>query len=311
MLKYIYSRICLLITLLIMSNLTDAQSLKVSSGKVERWSNFSSKYVVARNIDVWLPEDYSISKHYAVLYMHDGQMLFDSTITWNHQEWMVDETITELIKEHKIKDCIVVGIWHDDRLRHSEYFPQKPFEMLTEEQRKYIISAIRPNGFVVFNDTVRSDNYLKFIVEELKPFIDTKYATLKDKANTFIAGSSMGGLISMYAICEYPNVFGGAGCLSTHWPGIFTLDNNPVPDIFIQYMQTHLPSPKDHLFYFDYGTATLDSLYPGIQRKVDEVMKAKGYTSANWITKEFPGEDHSEKSWSRRLNYPLEFLLRK
>jgi len=65
------------------------------------------------------------------------------------------------------------------------------------------------------------------------------------------------------------------------------------------------------LFYFDYGTATLDSLYPGIQGKVDEVMKAKGYTSHNWITKAFPGEDHSEKSWSKRLNYPLEFLLRK
>lgn len=303
--------ICLMTIFLMMTNSIDSQTLNVSSGKVIRWSNFSSKYVVARNIDVWLPEDYNSNTHYAVLYMQDGQMLFDSAITWNHQEWMVDETISALIKQQKIKNCIVVGIWHDDKLRHSEYFPQKPFEILNEQQRKTLMTSTRSTGFNVFNDTIRSDNYLKFIVEELKPFIDDKYATLKDKSNTFIAGSSMGGLISMYAVCEYPNVFGGAGCLSTHWPGIFTLENNPIPDAFISYMRTHLPSPKDHLFYFDYGTATLDSLYPGIQGRVDAVMKEKGYTSRNWITKAFPGEDHSEKSWSKRLNYPLEFLLRK
>ncbi len=303
--------ICVTTTLFIMMTSIVAQTVNVSSGKVIRWSNFASKYVVSRNIDVWLPENYNSNNHYAVLYMQDGQMLFDSSITWNHQEWMVDETISILIKQQKIKNCIVVGIWHDDKLRHPEYFPQKPFEMLTDKQRNIVMNATRPNGFNVFNDTVRSDNYLKFIVEELKPFIDEKYSTLKDKANTFIAGSSMGGLISMYAVCEYPEVFGGAGCLSTHWPGIFTVENNPIPDTFISYMHKHIPTAKDHLFYFDYGTATLDSLYPAIQSRVDEVMKAKGYTSQSWITKAFPGEDHSEKSWSKRLNFPLEFLLRK
>ena len=303
--------ICLMTILLMMINSNDAQTLNVASGKIIRWNNFASKFVIARNIDVWLPDDYNTNNHYAVLYMQDGQMLFDSSITWNHQEWMVDETISALIKQHKIKNCIVVGIWHDDKLRHPEYFPQKPFETLTDEQRKTLMKSTRPNGLNVFNDTIRSDNYLKFIVKELKPFIDKKYATLKDKANTFIAGSSMGGLISMYAVCEYPGVFGGAGCLSTHWPGIFTLENNPIPSAFINYLHKHLPSAKDHFFYFDYGTATLDSLYPLIQGRVDAVLKDKGYTAHHWITKAFPGEDHSEKSWSKRLNYPLEFLLRK
>ena len=77
-----------------------------------------------------------------------------------------------------------------------------------------------------------SDNYLKFLVTELKPFIDKKYSVYKDMNHTFIAGSSMGGLISMYAICEYPRVFGGAACMSTHWPGIFSAEGNPVPDAF-------------------------------------------------------------------------------
>jgi enterochelin esterase-like enzyme len=145
----------------------------------------------------------------------------------------------------------------------------------------------------------------------LKPLIDKKYSVHRDKKHTFIAGSSMGGLISMYAICEYPNVFGGAACLSTHWPGIFTVENNPIPEAFYNYLKTNLPNPKNHRIYFDYGTATLDAMYEPLQLKVDEVMKAKGYNSLNWSTNKFEGEDHSEKAWQKRLHIPLEFLLGK
>jgi predicted alpha/beta superfamily hydrolase len=159
----------------------------------------------------------------------------------------------------------------------------------------------------VFKPT--SDRYLKFIVKELKPYIDRTYSVKTDRAHTFIAGSSMGGLISMYAICEYPAVFGGAACLSTHWVGTFTLENNPVPDAFITYLRKKLPDPKNHKIYFDCGDQTLDALYPEIQKQVDNVMKNKGFTESNWVTKYFPGEDHSEQAWSKRLHIPLAFLL--
>jgi predicted alpha/beta superfamily hydrolase len=124
-------------------------------------------------------------------------------------------------------------------------------------------------------------------------------------------GSSMGGLISMYAICEYPDVFGGAACLSTHWPGTFAVENNPIPDAFINYLKLHLPDPKRHKIYFDYGDQTLDALYPPFQKKVDEVMKAKGFSERNWMTKFFQGENHSERAWHKRLDTPLLFLLKK
>jgi enterochelin esterase-like enzyme len=120
----------------------------------------------------------------------------------------------------------------------------------------------------------------------------------------------MGGLISIYAICEYPNVFGGAACISTHWPGIFTSDNNPFPAAFTNYLQKHLPKPNTHKLYFDYGDQTLDAMYPPLQKNVDEVLKAKGFSAKNWITKYFPGADHSEKSWNKRLDIPLVFLLK-
>lgn len=158
---------------------------------------------------------------------------------------------------------------------------------------------------------MQSDNYLKFIVEELKPLIDQKYATKPEKEFTVIAGSSMGGLISMYAICEYPEIFSRAACISTHWPGTFTLENNPIPDAFVSYLSKNLPDPNSHKIYFDYGTATLDALYEPCQMKVDSVMKFKGYSSENWTTRKFEGENHTENAWKKRLDIPVTFLLGK
>ncbi len=283
-----------------------------SNGKVIRHENFKSSFVTTRHVDVWLPDGYSSKKKYAVLYMHDGQMLYDSAIAWNKQEWGVDETMSSLLKEKKIRECIVVGIWNGGKYRHTDYFPQKPFESLNEQERDSLYYAKRTNGQMVFQgEKVHSDEYLKFLVTELKPFIDKTYSTKTDRANTFVAGSSMGGLISMYAICEYPEVFGGAACLSTHWPGIFTTENNPVPSAFMNYLQQHLPSPLTHSIYFDYGDATLDALYPPLQKIADVIIREKGYTNKNWITKYFPGEDHSENAWRKRLDIPLLFLLKK
>jgi predicted alpha/beta superfamily hydrolase len=282
---------------------------KVVSGKIERIGNFQSKYVDSRNIDIWLPEGYSDTVKHSVLYVHDGQMLYDSETTWNKQAWNIDEVASELLNANKIKRFIVVGIWNGGETRHADYFPQKPFEQLSKLEKDSVISQLKGVGRANDNFMPQSDNYLKLIVEELKPLIDGKYAVYTKKENTFILGSSMGGLISMYAICEYPEVFGGAACLSTHWPGTFTLDNNPVPKSFINYLSQNIPNPNEHKIYFDCGDQTLDSMYPLIQKKVDSVMILKGYADNNWMTKYFPGEDHSEKSWNKRLNIPLEFLF--
>lgn len=291
----------------------NAQPLpKVLKGKIERIEKMPSKYVDPRNVDIWLPEGYSLDKKYAVLYMHDGQMLFDSSTTWNKKSWDVDQTISRLKEEGKIQDLIVVGIWNGDKSRHADYFPQKPFENLDAAQKEMVLNAARNNGVSIFgNYQIQSDKYLAFLVQELKPLIDQKYATKKDAAHTFIAGSSMGGLISMYAICEYPTVFGGAACLSTHWPGIFTIKENPIPEAFLAYMRNHLPNPKHHKIYFDYGDKTLDAMYPPLQKNVDVLMQEKGFTKKSWMTRFFPGQDHSENSWRNRFEIPLLFLLGK
>jgi len=291
--------------------LAKTQPQKCSSGSIDLYENFPSKLITERNVEVWLPEGYNPKKKYAVLYMHDGQMLFDATTAWNHQSWDADDVAAKLMQEGKVQNFIIVGIWNGGKTRHADYFPQKPFESLTAEQKDFVNKQLQPAGQTTEIFQPVSDNYLKFLVTELKPFIDKKYTVYTDRKHTFVAGSSMGGLISMYAICEYPGVFGGAACLSTHWPGIFSMENNPVPAAFVNYLKTNLPEPKSHKIYFDYGDQTLDALYPPLQKKVDEAMKTEGYSDKNWETKFFPGKDHSEKSWNERLNIPLEFLLKK
>jgi enterochelin esterase-like enzyme len=281
---------------------------KVSSGKIEHFENFKSNFVDARNIDVWLPDGYSDKEKYAVLYMHDGQMLFDADITWNKQSWEVDEVAGKLITENKTQKFIVVGIWNNGEYRHSEFFPQRIIKDIPETTKKIVVEEQLKNK-------PQSDNYLKFLVTEVKPFIDKTFATKTDRKNTFVAGSSMGGLISLYAICEYPKVFGGAACISTHTPMIMKEKLGAVADAdiaskFRDYLKTQLPNPKNHKIYFDYGDQTLDSFYKPFQEKIDAIMIEKGFTSKNWITKFFPGKDHSENAWNERFNVPLEFLLK-
>jgi len=307
----VMQKILAIISLLFLTVQYSAQIPKVIGGKIERIADFKSQYVTPRNVDVWLPADYSTSKKYAVLYMQDGQMLYDPEMTWNKQSWNVDDIISGLLKNGEIRNTIVVGVWNDSKLRHFDYFPQKPFESLTSAEKDTVRTQLTKSGRSDQIFSPNSDNYLKFLVKELKPFIDEKYSTYKDRANTFIAGSSMGGLISMYAICEYPKVFGGAACLSTHWTGTFTNKNNPFPESVLKYFNKNLPDPKTHKIYFDCGDQTLDALYPEIQKKADIIMTEAGYTDANWKTLYFPGENHSEEAWNKRLHIPLEFLLEK
>jgi len=286
----------------------EVKTATLAGGKLMRVTNFPSNYVLPRNVDIWLPEDYSITKKYNVLYMHDGQNLFDANTTWNHQEWKVDEVASKLMNEGKVNDFIVVGMHSISEIRWQDYFPQKAFGYLNKATQKELRAEAKKNNFSLnFN----ADNYLKFLTEELKPYIDKTYSVKTDREHTFVAGSSMGGLISMYAICEYPDTFSAAACISTHWVGIMPKENNPIPDTFFAYMSDNLPSPKTHRFYFDYGNKTLDQYYPQYAKIVDVIFKKKGYTDENYKNLFFEGTNHSENAWQKRLHIPFTFLLKK
>ncbi|MGJ5642551.1 alpha/beta hydrolase [Formosa sp. S-31] len=280
---------------------------QISSGKLFRVSKFPSEYITPRTVDVWLPEGYSRTKKYAVLYMHDGQMLFDTTVTWNHQEWMVDEVSSQLMKTGKVKDFIVVAIHNISGSRYADLFPEKAIDYLNaSEKTKFWSYARADNPDIVFN----GDNYLKYLVKEIKPFVDKVYSTLPDRENTFVAGSSMGGLMSWYAICEYPEIFGGAACISTHWPGGDPEKSLGFPKAFFEYINAHMPVPETHKLYFDFGTETLDKYYPAFENSVNQLFLKAGYHDSNFKNLKYEGADHSELSWQKRLDVPLRFLLK-
>ena len=257
------------------------------------YENFPSTHVSNRNVKIWVPSSYKRNKDikYPVIYMHDGQKVFNSGS--GQIDWGMDKILTQLSNENQIPEVIVVAVWNT-ALRIAEYMPQKAFDMLTKEQLANIPNI---NGF-----TPQSDEYLKFIVDELKPYIDNTYPTHCESENTAIMGASMGGLISLYAICEYPEVFGYAGCMSTHFP----IGNG----IMLDYMKDNLPDPSEHMIYFDHGTRTLDAQYEPYQKKADKIMKEKGWKeNKNWVTKKFEGHDHSENAWRSRVHIPLLFFF--
>ncbi len=284
------------------------KDVNLASGTIDRIENFPTETITSRPVDIWLPDGYSQEKEYAVLYMHDGQMLFDAATTWNKQEWKVDEIASQLQSEGKTKDFIVVAVHNISEIRWNDYFPAKAMDYVSEADMKKITALANRN---MANMELYADNYLKFLTSELKPFIDRVYSVKKDKENTVIAGSSMGGLISMYAISEYPDVFGAAACISTHWPGAGVSKENPLPDAIFVYMNEKLPMAGSNRIYFDYGDKTLDQFYPQYASKVDEILAKKGYDASNSANRFFEGADHSENSWNQRLDIPFTFLLAK
>ncbi len=132
--------------------------------------------------------------------------------------------------------------------------------------------------------------------------IDARYRSLPDQPNTFVMGSSMGGLISLYAIEQYPEVYFGAGCLSTHWIA--------GENLLVDYLGARLPAPADHRLYFDFGTITLDEAYEPFQIRMDGWLERAGYARGrNWTTLKFEGAAHTEAAWRARVDLPLRFLL--
>lgn len=265
-------------------------------GTIHRHAHVHSRYVEPRHVDVWLPPGYynTPSQHYPVIYMHDGQNLFDPALSYAGVDWGIDTTITQLMQHEQLPGLIVVGIWNSpERLR--EYMPARM--LFAPHHRMQLSQFVRQYG-----GPPLSQHYLAFLVTELKPLIDATYRTRPDQRHTFVMGSSMGGLISLDAITEYPHIFGGAGCVSIHWPiGRHEL---------VEYFGAVLPHPADHKLYFDYGTEGVDSTYEPFQHHMDALLLRAGYQpDHDWMTCRYDGADHNEAAWRERVHVPLRFLL--
>ena len=275
---------------------------KVSSGKIVRWAQWPSAFVEARNVDIWLPPEYDANptSTFPVLYFQDGQNLFDASLSYGGVEWGLDEWMAKLIAEKRIKPAIVVGIWNSPK-RFREYMPEEPFYTLEDSIRNAL--STERGGVPV------SKQYLRFLVEELIPRVDREFRTQANRESRFLAGSSMGGLISMYTLVKNPDLFSAAACISTHWPSSLKFNTGEIPASIQKWMEENIPVNPNYRMYFDHGTTQLDAWYPQWQKQVDAMLSQKKFKPGTLISKTFEGAGHNEASWNARLDIILEFLL--
>jgi enterochelin esterase-like enzyme len=285
-------------------------------GRLIYWRDMRSPLLQhSRHIEIYLPPQYDArpDARFPVIYAHDGQNLFDPRIANTGVDWGVDETMQTLIAEGAIEPAIVVGVWSTPD-RRLEYAPAGVLALMSDEMKQAAAEE--------FPEELRAgDAYLRFLVEELKPRIDAAYRTRPGRESTFLMGSSMGALISVYGMTEYPNVFGGAAALSMHWP-LGVSDRNIVDrqeiwrpaviDAFRSYLDAKRLDPATHLLWVDHGTGFLDHLYVPYQQAILPALRDVGYVDGVTLeARVYPGANHNETAWRARLREPFAFLLRR
>jgi predicted alpha/beta superfamily hydrolase len=256
------------------------------SGNFEYLRNFQSRILHnSRNIIIYLPPSYKSNKstRYPVLYMHDGNNIFDATTAFGGVEWEVDETVQKLIQQGRLEEIIVVGIYNTMG-RNEEYTP--------------VFCPKHGGG--------KGKDYLNFITKELMPVINTKFRTLTGPEHTGIMGSSLGGLISLYAAFEFPDFFGNAGVIS---PSLWWAD---------RYMEKkYVPAAKKPKcrIWMDMGTlegvtSSGQSVCIHNMRAMRKLLLQKGFIEGeDLMVFEHEGGTHDEATWASRVHMPLLYFF--
>lgn len=289
---------------------------EVSAGTVKVWPDLTSQHLAqVPTVWVWLPPGYDDQpqRRFPVLYMHDGHNLFDRRLSNFDKEWQVDEAIARMAARGDLREWIVVAIRAPDA-RYKTLFPEKLLEFLPADMQQEVLTG--DFGGSGPDQSLQADEYLAFLARELKPRVDREFRTRPGARDTAIMGSSMGGLISLYAIAEYPDVFGQAAGLSTHLPlvdprnGAAEERANAVAAAFGSYFASTGLDRNKHRIYVDHGTGTLDAFYPPYFAAFDRMMKEQGWAAPGYESRAFFGTEHEENAWAQRLDIPLAFLDR-
>ena len=233
-----------------------------------------------RTVLIYLPREYEgeSARRYPVMYMQDGQNLFDRDTAFS-DEWGLDETANRLVEDGRMTPTIIVGIYNSGDERIDEYTP-------TRDKRR------RRGG--------KGDLYGKFLVEELKPYIDDIYRTLPSGRSTALGGSSLGGLITMYLGMRYPTVFGKLAVMS---PSVWW-DRKAIVRL-----ARKLEAPRKQRIWLDAGTEEGADVVADA-RTLRDALLSKGWTlDRNLRYVEVTGGDHSERSWGARVGGVLKFLF--
>lgn len=231
-----------------------------------------------RRIWIYLPPDYdTTTKRYPIIYMHDGQNLFDDFYAFNG-EWGIDKTLNYL-HDMEQQTAIVVGIENGGELRATEYLPRT-------RHPKY------KGG--------EAPQYAEFIVKTLKPFVDKNYRTLPDRENTATIGSSFGGIISFYAGMKYQSVFSKLGVFSPSFP--------IVQSLYDWVQNTGKQHPMRIYFLLGLREGGISRMMQNLDR-MNTVLSILGFTEEELKTKISPDGEHKEWFWRREFSLAFNWLF--
>ena len=288
----------------------------VSFGELENFV-IESDYDT-RKIQIYYPNNKIIDSDTLFIFMNDGEELFNAAESWHNMEWGIDEKIEQMNLNENELNFVIIGInsakkgnrfFVDETKRYAEYFPK--------ESIPYFDSGFKKRRY---QEWVNNNNlyYLEFLTEDVIPFVEEKFDISLNNKNLGIIGASMGGLSALNALIEYPDLFGFAGCISTHWVGIKPLEYFLLPFVgkidgdddtanaIISYIEDNITNIDDQKIYFDHGTIGLDSLYSTPQRRVNKILDSK---SKDYKYLVFDGYDHYASEFGSRFDGVLEYLV--
>ncbi|NUQ30282.1 MAG: alpha/beta hydrolase [Acidobacteriaceae bacterium] len=249
--------------------------------RLHRYAGFRSRHLPGdREIFVYLPPQYfeQPERRFATLYLHDGQNLIDPrTSHIPGQTWRAHATVDRLAAAGQIESLILVGIFHAGVRRITEYTPSSDPELGGGE----------------------GENYARFLVEELKPFVDSRYRTLPETERTGLGGSSLGGLISLWTGFHFPGVFGRLAVLS---PSLWWTRRSIFDDV-----ERLSPEPKPRI-WLDIGLLE-GGRHVRNAAAMAALLRRKGWDEAHLRYLEEPAGTHSEEAWAARLGDVLRFLF--
>ena len=271
-----------------------------------------------RKIQIYYPNNKKIDSDTLFIFMNDGEELFNAAESWHNMEWGIAEKIAEMNLNESELNFVIIAIhsakkgnrfFVDETKRYAEYFPK--------ESIPYFDSGFKKRRY---QEWVNKNNlyYLEFLTEDVIPFVEDKFDILLNNRNLGIIGASMGGLAALNALIEHPDLFGFAGCISTHWVGIKPFEYVLLPlvgkingdddtaNAIISYIEDNITSIEDQKIYFDHGTIGLDSLYSAPQGRVNKILDSK---SKDYKYLVFEGYDHYAPEFGSRFDSVLEYLV--
>jgi enterochelin esterase-like enzyme len=285
-------------------------SVQQSPARTIEWTALVVPGIPDEHVTVWLPPGYDSNpaRRYPVLYMWDGQNLFDPAKTHYGKAWMVQDVLAGLVASGKAEPHIVVGIWSPPGLdRYRVYAAQK--------LRQRVGDVVGTDMDRMAGGPIASDAMLAWTADGLKARVDREFRTRASAKDTTIVGASMGGLMACYALIERPDVFGRAGCVSSHFaladPELAAQHHPEIEKAWSDYLASRLGRPNGRRVWMDHGTKTLDAYYGPWQDALASDLSANGWVEGrDFAAHTYQGAEHDETFWRQRMPEMLEWLWR-